>query len=305
MVKADNDKYERMVLIEEFTTEKCASCPNVMALLKDVMAKPEYAGKLIATAHHSAFYTDWLTTDADIEYKWFYNFKSTYTPGIMFDRYPFFETKGRPGTDQRKPTPVAQINTMNNFDKYIGKRLAEKAHVGFSLTGEYDNNNTITVHVSGSRDMKFTDTDARITIFLVENNIKTTEQAGVQGDYYHQHVLRTYNSTWGDVINWNNDNFEYECQLILDPTWIKDNIEIIAFVHAYDSENPGNCAIENARIINFETILGIEDINNDTDVVSTDYITLDGMHTNAISNGILIQKQILNDGSVKIKKIIR
>ena len=304
-VKADNDLYERMVLIEEFTTEKCPNCPSCAALLEEVMALPEYEGRLIATTHHSGFYTDWLTTVADTEYKWFYNYKSTYAPAIMFDRYPFFETKGRPGTDQRKPTPVATINTMNNFKKYINRRLDTKAHVGFYLTGEYDNDKNIKVRVSGVRDSLFSESAPRITVFLVENNIKAQNQAGAGSDYHHNHVLRTYNSIWGDVINWNGDKFDYECDLKLQSEWNKDNIQVIAFVHAYDSEDPGKCSIENARIINFETILGIEDAAVNNELVKTEYFTVDGVKADAKAHGLYIEKKTYSDGTVETKKINR
>lgn len=303
--KADNDLYKRMVLIEEFTTEKCPNCPSCAAMLEEVMAMPEYAGRLIAATHHAGYYTDWLTTDADTEYKWFYNYKSTYAPAIMFDRFPFFETKGRPGTDQRKPTPLATMQTINNFTKYIGKRLDVKAHVGFYLTGEYDNANTIKVRVSGVRDSIFTETQPRITVFLVENNIKAQNQAGAGSGFIHNHVLRTYNSVWGDVINWNGDSFDYECTLSMKPDWNRDNLQLIAFVHAYDAENPGNCVIENARMIDFETILGIEDATAEGSVEKTEYFTIDGIRTDAAMPGLYIEKKTYTDGKTDVRKINR
>lgn len=304
-VNADNDLYKRIILLEEFASEQCGSCPSRTELVHEIMDSTAYQGKIIAVNHHSGFYTDFLTTDADIEYLWFYNYKSTYAPALMFDRYPFFETKGRPGSGQRKPTPVGNINNRHNISKCIDSRLDTKAHVGFYLTGQYDNDKTITVRMSGERDSLFCDTDPRVTVYVVENNIKAQQQAAVTGDYYHNHVLRTYNSIWGDVIKWNGDTFEYECKLTLEPEWNKDNIYVVAFVHAYDSENPGNCVIENTRAVGFDTILGIEDARTGKDIVKTEYFTIDGVRTNAAAKGMYIQKSVYSDGSADTKKIVR
>lgn len=304
-VKADNDLYKRMVLIEEFSTEKCASCPNVANLLEEVLAMPEYAGLITATTHHSGFYTDWLTTEADNEYKWFYNYKNTYTPAIMFDRYPFFETKGRPGTDQRKPTPLATINSLNNFNKYIGRRLDVKAHVGFYLTAQIIDDKSVKVCVSGARDSLFCDSEPRITVYVVENDITPQQQVGADKNFRHNHVLRAYNSTWGDVISWNDNQFDYECTLNLKSDWKRENLQVIAFVHAYDSTNPGNCVIENVRMVDYETMLGIEDAQVESNLLKTEYFTIDGIKTDVKSHGLYIQKKTYSDGNVVTKKINR
>ena len=304
-VKADDDLYQRVVLLEEFTTEKCANCPSRTQLVNEIMDSVAYQGKIVAVYHHSGFYSDFLTLPADEDYKWFYNYKSTYAPALMFDRYPYFETKGRPGSGQRKPTPVSDINNRHNITKYLDRRLADKPHVGFYLIGQYDNDKTITVRMSGVRDSMFCNTDPRVTVYVVENHVEAENQAGAQGVFFHNHVMRAYNSVWGDVLTWNGDTFEYECQLPVEPEWNKDYIQVVAFVHSYDSEDPGNCAVENTRVIDFQTILGIEDAQTHKEVKDIQYFTLDGVHTTPLTDGIYVQKTTYSDGSVETQKIIK
>ena len=52
--------FERNMVIEEFTTEKCPNCPRVAGYLHDYLETADLS-KVYAVCHHSAYYTDWLT----------------------------------------------------------------------------------------------------------------------------------------------------------------------------------------------------------------------------------------------------
>ena len=142
-------------------------------------------------------------------------------------------------------------------------------------------------------------------MFLQEDNIKAHNQANGGANYKHNHVLRAWNEVWGDLVEWNGDKFEYDCTFTIDPEWKKDDLKVTAFVAGLDPDDQACCTIENARMITFSTILGIEDAQINKELVNTEYFTLDGIKTNAKTNGVYIQKKTYKDGTQEVKKINR
>ena len=294
----DEDKYKRCVLLEEFTGEGCSNCPAAATIIAEVMFSQDYKYCVIPITHHSGYYPDWLTTDADLEYEWFYN-GNTSAPALMYDRYPFFSnTKGG--------SPVGGVAGLTSVKEYINKRLEVPSHVTFDIYGDYDGEKTLSVHVTGERNEVFSETPARITVCVLESRILAHKQANAGKNYKHSHVFRTSNSVWGDVIEWDGDNFTYDCKLDIDPSWETKNMRIAAFVSAYDENDPCACVVENARDVAFNDIpSGIEDAQADKDVVKTEYYTADGIATKAEAKGMYIEKTIYSDGTETTKKVIK
>lgn len=107
------------------------------------------------------------------------------------------------------------------------------------------------VTVTGGRDHVFGGDDIRLTVYLVENEIHSSTQNNGGNDYIQRHVIRAYNSTWGEPINWDsNDNYYYECDLTVPDNCVKSNMQIIAVVSNYDPSDATNCQVENAAILN-------------------------------------------------------
>ena len=296
--QTDETKYDRHVLIEEFTTEKCPNCPPVASMMRDFLETSEYKDRVVLVAHHSGFYTDWLTTEADQCMLWFYNSTGTYAPAMMFDRYPNF-------LDGRNRTPVGFVSNGADLYKYVKRRLNKKSHVSLDITAEFDNAKTLTVRVKGDRTKNFSNTDPVIFVYLTENNVKAQNQAGGGSNFKHAHVTRSYNHEWGVVLEWNGDTYEYECKLNVDPEWNKEELEIVAAISAFDVDDCNECVVENTRSIHFPTSNGIEDAAIEKNAVSTEYFTIDGVKAEALANGMYIQKITYSDGTVETKKICR
>lgn len=301
----NDDRYKRCVILEEFTTENCPNCPPVARAIEELMDDPDYNDIVIPVTHHSGFYTDFLTTPADTDLRWFYNYKSCYAPGIMFDRYPFFMTRG--GKDA-KPTAVGGYNETLNLGflkEKVDERMAEKSHVALDLTGTFDGESVITVNVTGERDAEFTEGETRIWVYLIEDNIKSQHQKGADASFVHQHTLRTYNKVWGDKMTWNGNSFEYECDLTVDAGYKQDDLKVIAFVSAFDPDDAAACVIENARSVSFQTLLGIDAPASSNELVKTEYFTIDGVKTIPGQHGLYIEKKTYADGSKDFKKVNR
>lgn len=298
--QTDEEKYEKKVLLEEFTTEVCPNCPAGAALVRGLIENPDFTDRVIVATHHSGYYTDWLTTETDEALMWFYNSDYTFAPAMMFDRYPNFNDQY-----SHEPTPVGFVGDGYDMSKYAKRRLNKKAHVWIDITAEYDNDKTVTVHVKGDRTKVFCDTDPRIFVYITEDNVVAKNQAGASKGYKHSHVTRASNGNWGDQVVWNGDTYEYECKLTVEPEWNKDEMEIVAFISAFDNTDPSLCVVDNVRSIPFSATNGIEDAQMDSEAVSTEYFTIDGTKTNNLTNGMYIQKKTYSDGRQEVKKIYR
>ncbi|MDE5877771.1 MAG: Omp28-related outer membrane protein [Muribaculaceae bacterium] len=233
--------YPRTVLVEEFTTENCPNCPRVSNYLHQLTDDPAYRGRFETVCHHSGYHYDLLTTPFDIEYEWFYNDNGgTYAPGIMVDRCLYNDNSA-----------VFCPSSVEQLSETIDNRLAEPALVSVNVDADYlsvtEEKNILQITVSGERCQPdvLSDGTGHITVYLVENNIAALHQAGAGNDYVHQHVNRTVNATWGEPISWNDDCFSYVWQCEIDPSWKKSDLQVIAVIGTYLSDDPTGCTVEN------------------------------------------------------------
>ncbi len=251
--------YSRVMFLEEFTTEQCSNCPRVAAYIHDMLEKDKYKESVLAVCHHSAYYTDWLTVPSANKYLWYFNAGgSTYAPALMADRW----------TPRGSSTPVFNPSSQAELEATADLRLSQPAFVSLSLHADVDfNANKLYVNVSGNRSKEdFSVNPPRITVYLVENNISAHSQAGASGSFVHQHVVRKVNSDWGDVIEWNGDDYSYDCELELRGDYVYDNLQLIAMIYDYDSSDATKSEVSNANTLysrDFTIIDGISTATTD------------------------------------------
>ena len=245
--------YTRVVLLEEFTTEQCPNCPRVAAYVHDMLEKDMYKDVVAALCHHSAYYTDWLTVPSDSKYLWYFNEGgATYAPAIMTDRW----------TMEGGSTPVFNPISQSDLESAVNRRLAKPAFVSLHIKAEMDTEaNQVHVVVDGSRSKDdFCVNPARITVYLVENDIAAHSQAGASGSFVHQHVVRKVNSDWGEVIDWNGDDYNYECTFDLRNDFVTENLQVIAMIFDYDSNDATKNEVANAATIYYKDFNGTSGI---------------------------------------------
>ena len=288
--------YERHVLLEEFTTEKCTNCPRVASFVHDAMNEPEFAGRLNTMENHAGFYTDSFTATFHSDWLWF--FDNVYAPGVMFDRT----------ADEGKVTAVSNPGIKSELYEPLRKALRQTAFVSLKVTADVDTENQkIDVKVTGSRAKKdFTRNPARITVVLTETNLKAISQAGASADipYIHYNVGRRVNSTWGDVIEWDGDDYTYECSIPYNQSYVMDNLGILAFVHDYDPNDKTKCEVANSAAItaaDFTGItLGIDNVKTEDTKASVQIFDLSGRQLTQLRHGVNI---VVKDGrSYKVVK---
>lgn len=237
-----NKEFKRYLLVEEFTTEQCSNCPAASKLLHEAIEtlSEDFPNQINVVCHHTGYYTDWLTVDASQNMLWLYGQgNGTYAPAFMSDRTGVWASPG-----------VKDLM----IDK-LRRRLERPSYVDLHIDATYDEEEMmLNVVVTGERSMIFCDNPPYITIFLTENDIKAQYQAGAGSEYIHNHVLRAYNSTqgWGEKVVWNEDDtFEYKYDFRIKEKWETNNMEIIAFVSDYSTEDILGCEIENSTMRKF------------------------------------------------------
>lgn len=287
--------FAKKLLIEEFSTERCTYCPRGAAVLHDILAEPDFEGKVLAIAHHAGFNTDWLTIPASSTYLWFYDggAGNTYAPAFMYDRYSF---------DGQSPVNGATENYANIKAK-VAERLAVTPMTALEATASFNSETSILkVHVEGERRKGYT--GDRLTICVVEDNITARMQAGTTGTFIHQHVLRNVSEVWGTEIDWNDLNeFDLDHDVYINPSWVKENLHVIAFISTYDQTNYKNCTVDNAEAVSGIEwgISGIDTPVDNSDISDIEYYTLDGLRVKTPVAGLYIVRR---DGHVT-KEYIR
>lgn len=231
--------FVRNVLLEEFTTEKCTNCPRVASYVHDAMNEPEFQGRLNTMENHAGYYTDSFTATFHNDWTWL--FDNLYAPAVLYDRH----------AEDGAVTAVTCPNSKLELFEGIRKRLRETAFVSLKVTADVDGENQkINVKVTGTRAKEnFTKNPARITVVLTETNLAAISQAGAGGEYTHYNVGRRVNSIWGDVLEWNGDDYTYECSIPYTQNYVLDNLGVLAFIHDYDPDDKTKCEVANSAAI--------------------------------------------------------
>ena len=230
--------YSRVVLLEEFTTEECGNCPRVAGYVHDLLDSEAYKDAVVAVCHHAGFFTDFLTVPCANSYLWYYNEGgSTYAPALMLDR-----------ATKNGSTPVFNPTSLDQLKAEVEDRMVKPALVSVKIDAEVDEEtNKVKVTVSGNRAKEnIAANPARITVFMVENNISPRHQSGASADFMHQHATRKVNSDWGDVIEWNGNDYRYECSFDLRADYVRENLQLVAMVYDYDVNDPSKNEVANA-----------------------------------------------------------
>lgn len=282
---------QKKVLVEEFTTERCSNCPRVARYLHEVCDEDAYKDRVVVICHHAGYYTDWLTQPCDEEIGWLYGCNSA--PAVMYDR-TYLPREVMADCPETK-------DLRNNFDR----QLALTPSVGISMTTATDETTgELIVNVSLKRESALDMADPRLSVYLTEDNINPILQSGDdEGTHIHQHVIRAYNSTWGDKIEWDGSDYNATFRFELDPEWKTNDLQAVAFVNNYDPDNKGNNKIDNAESCGISANINSVSVIEAEDGVYT-YYDLSGCPVAADTKGFLVKVKRNADGSVTTYKVL-
>lgn len=293
-------QYPRNAVVEEFTTEKCPKCPAGAKILTSALAKVDET-RTFTACHHAGYYTDWLTKswDNDIVDLLFGN-QGSFAPGIMFNRTSDNLPKG-----QNTLGNVTSINALSasTVAAYIKNELDGLADAALTVdVALSEDGNTANITVNGECNDSYDTESSLLTLYLTEDNIKAKSQSGARGTYYHNHVIRYANSSWGEQVEWDNKKFTKTFSIPLTSTWAKDKMKVIAFLNKHNKKNYKDCKIANSNGKNLEGASGINGVVNGKQLTEVARYTIDGVKLTAPQKGLNIVK--MSDGST-IKVMVK
>lgn len=292
--------FPRNVVVEEFTTEKCPNCPEPGKWFNNVLeSNPIYRDRVVPICHHSAFGTDWLTRECDTELLWLFNMDGkSFAPAAMFDRHSAF----RKGLAQDKVEPIVALRSQSDFEDCIKAELNEVTHalLGISVEDErvLDEGSEIDVRVNVLVDGEFDLKDPILVFYVLENDIKALNQEGANGSYYHHHVIRDDNGSYGEPLVLDGNRFEKKFTVTVSPYWNRDNLYFAAFVANRDLSDVDNNAIENGAVLYLSDVsASVGAIGSDTHRSEVARYDIHGIKHEKEFNGLNII--LYSDGTVK------
>lgn len=268
----------RKVLLETFSTEKCTACPNAHKAIDKVTRDME---DIVEIDHHAGFYTDKYTIDESVEYEWFYPSYYQFAPAMLVDRMDMRDVFPEAYNYE---TPILNANG-STLKALYEMELQRPALATVNITTDWSAEaRKLSIDVSGKQLLPVATPDSvRLYVFVTEDSLYSTSQAGASKGFYHSHVPRlSLTPTWGEKVD---IAAGYDCHFdaVLNEEWNEKQMNVVAFVANYNSTNPCDCAVLNVEQQSLKTLTS--GINNLRHGVTGAWQIID-MSGNIVGKGI-------------------
>lgn len=224
----------RNVLLEQFTSEGYSEAEFVDESYKEFLADQS---NVIWVKHHvktGKGFVDQFVTDFEKKYVSLYGGASTFFPAACFDRMKFL--------GMQYPGPAYFVESNVAFEAMLGNVNLIPSFAELNVRpkhNEADNTITVKVNLNTQANVMPGQTDLRLTTWLVEDGIVSTEQKGVSGEYIQDGVIRAVLSedVWGDKVDISSYSASKEYSIAVDPKWNLANMRVVSFLSNYDPTN--------------------------------------------------------------------
>ncbi len=239
-----NKSFSRKILQEQFGTERSTLTPYAQTDLN--YALPGYTDKVVWVQHHVGFNEDKFTHPGSRELLFLFGNPATYNPAMMLNRRIM---KG-PYT-----VPTFAIPWSERIQELYEEELSRPAFVSLAIDGDWNRESgLLNVTLSGEAVLEEVSQDqCRATILVIENNIATNTQAGVEQlqlkEYVHQHTIREFVSSFtGEPLVWKGDTYSLSKQIVISKEWKPEDVVIVAFIaKPFNKDNLADCEVFNAE----------------------------------------------------------
>ncbi len=208
---------QRVVLVEDFTGQKCVNCPNATNALNDILDAYGEENVIPVAIHCGPF---GLNTATGLV---------TETGKTYWNAF-FSDTQGQ---------PVAKINRGPANDDYknwaqpIAEELARATNVTLEVEASYNPaGRRLQVNVSA---LGTAGESQKLQLWLVEDSIVAIQAlptGGTDRQYVHNHVLReAINGDWGEAITFGEESVLVQKEFTLNEEYKAGNCCIVAFTY--------------------------------------------------------------------------
>lgn len=237
--------FARKVLLEQFSTENCSSCPGAHHYLDKVLAEETYADHFVWVTHHVGYERDTFSLSESEALLFFYEKQEndgTYSesaPAMLLDRT---HTELKHSFDGYDYTMLPVYPSQDEFNrKLLDEAIARPAFVSVDIKEACDpKTRKLDLTISGRAYKESLDVDnLYLNLFLVEDDIYTRRQAGAgtapdggRKPYYLHGVIRQISLGGGGKKLTLDDKGEYtySTSLNIPKEWSAANMRIVAFV---------------------------------------------------------------------------
>ncbi len=250
---------QRTVLVEQFTTENCGNCPPVLNYLEGLVDGND---NVIMMAHHTGYYTDFLTIPESEEHLEFFNAGGgTYAPAGMVDRH----YNGLDNDNYQGPDPGPVFWDGNPFGgTRINDRLSVPASATVNINGKANTTGALELTVSGEFLNNLTH-NVGVSLWITEDHINAQNQSGA-ANWVHRYTVRdAISARLGDPITTStNEGDTYRVDYTFTPnsSWNSDELYLVAMVNNMNATDVNDRALLNAVQVKLSDLqpLGIENM---------------------------------------------
>lgn len=237
--------FARKVLLEQFSTENCSSCPAGHRYLDKVLAEEAYADHFVWVTHHVGFGRDTFSLPESEALLFFYEEESDngeyveYAPSMLLDRT---HTELKHFYEKYAYTMLPIVPKEDEFNhQLLDEALARPAFVTIDIKEECKpDTRQLDLTISGQTYREYLDADnLYLNLYLVEDDIYSRRQAGAGKasdgglkPVYHHGVIRQLSLGGGGMKLTLDDKGEYtySTSLQIPKEWSAANMRIVAFV---------------------------------------------------------------------------
>ena len=230
--------FARKVLLEQFSTENCSSCPSGHKYLDKVLAEDAYADHFVWVTHHVGFGRDTFSLPESEALIFFYE-EDEYAPSMLLDRT---HTELKHFYEKYAYTMLPIMTSQDEFNhQLLDEALARPAFVTVDIKEECKpDTRQLDLTISGQTYREYLDADnLYLNLYLVEDDIYSRRQAGAGKasdgglkPVYHHGVIRQISLGGGGLKLTLDDKGEYTygTSLQIPKEWSAANMRIVAFV---------------------------------------------------------------------------
>lgn len=223
------EHFERTMLLEQFTGERCPNCPNGVLQI-DAWLKQH--PNVVWVGHHAGYSDDqWTISDSKTIARYL---GVSGAPFVALDRIHMVANENG--------LQYSGYNLHPYYLNYLTELPSAITSASIRLYNTYDNGK-LQIHVTGALKEEAPDS-MRLTVMIKENGLHGKQQdqfytlAGSWDDYIHSNVVRTFVSTvGGDTLVPDSSTYEKDYELQLDPKWVPEHCMVVAFLTDMQSIN--------------------------------------------------------------------